>query len=56
MEQEELTSVSQAMCDHSKHRRYTQERLDVLEGFALVETRCLNCHKILNLTISKISA
>jgi len=56
MEQEELTSVSQALCDHSKQRRYTQKQFDILNGFELVETRCLNCHKILVLNIGKIDA
>ena len=53
MEQEELTSVSRALCDHSKQRRYTQEKFDILNGFDLTETRCINCHKILDLTISR---
>jgi len=56
MEQEELTSVNQALCDHSKQRRYTQKQFDILNGFDLIETRCLNCHKILDLAISKINA
>jgi hypothetical protein len=56
MEQEELTSVSQALCDHSKQKRYAQKQIDILNGFELVETRCLNCHKILVLNIGKIGA
>ena len=56
MEQEELTSVSRALCDHSKQRRYIQKQFDILDGFELVETRCLNCHKILVLSIGKIGA
>jgi len=56
MEQEELTNVSRALCDHSKQRRYTQKQFDILNGFELVETRCLNCHKILVLNIGKIDA
>jgi hypothetical protein len=56
MEQEELTSVSQALCDHSKQKHYTQEQFDILYGFSLITTRCLNCHKILDLTIRKTSA
>jgi len=54
MGQEELTSVSQALCDHSKQRSYTQKQFDILNGFELVEMRCLNCHKILVLNIDKI--
>ena len=56
MEIEELTSVSQALCDHSKQRRYTQKRFDILKGFELVETRCLSRHTILVLDIGKIGA
>ena len=55
MEQEELTSVSQALCDHSNQRRYVQKQFDILKGFDLVETRCLNCHKILVLEIRKVA-
>jgi len=56
MEQEELTSVSRALCDHSKQRHYVQKQFDILDGFELVETRCLNCHKILVMNIGKIDA
>jgi hypothetical protein len=56
MEHEKLTMVSQALCDHSKQKRYTQKQIDMLNGFELVETRCLNCHKILVLNIGKIGA
>ena len=55
MEQEELTSVSQALCDHSKQRCYAQKQFDILNGFELVETRCDSCHKILVLNIGKIA-
>lgn len=53
MEKEELTIVNQALCDHSKQRRYTQKQFDILNGLNVIETRCLNCHKILDLTISR---
>ena len=55
MEQEELTSVSQALCDHSNQKRYVQKQFDILKGFELVETRCRNCHKILVLDIRKVA-
>lgn len=55
MEQDELTSVSQALCDHSNQRHYVQKKFDILKGFELVETRCLNCHKILVLEIRKVA-
>jgi hypothetical protein len=56
MEKEELTSVSQALCEHSNWRRYTQRRFDILKGFELIETKCLNCHKILVLNVNTIGA
>ena len=55
MEEERLTSVSQVSCDHAKQRRYTQRRFDILNGFELVLTRCINCHKILILEAKKLT-
>ena len=55
MEQEELMSISQALCDHSNQRHYVQKQLDILNCFELVETRCLKCHKILVLDIRKVA-
>ena len=56
MAQDELTMVSQALCDHSKQKYYIQKQIDILDGFELVETRCLKCHKILVLKIEQIGA
>lgn len=56
MARDQLISVSQAICDHSKHRHYTQREFDILKGFEIVETKCLNCHKILVLNVGKIGA
>ena len=40
--------VRDVVCDHySQREQYTRQRFDVLLGFEIVETRCLNCHKIL---------
>jgi hypothetical protein len=50
-----LVSISQAACDHAKERRYTQKHFDILNGFELVLTRCINCHKILAFEIKKLN-
>jgi hypothetical protein len=55
MKENRLIFISQASCDHTKQRRYTQTRFDILNGFELVLTRCLNCHKILALEAKKLS-
>jgi hypothetical protein len=47
--------VSQAACDHVKHRWYTQRRFDILNGFELVVTRCINCHKTVALEVKKLN-
>ena len=53
MKGDRLTTVSQVICDHSKHRAYKQRRFDILKGFEIIETRCINCHKILALEIKR---
>ena len=55
MEKDQLTWFRQITCDHFKEGEYTQRQFDILKGFELVETRCLNCHKILALKIKKLS-
>jgi hypothetical protein len=55
MTQEELTSVNQALCNHSNQRHYIQNQFDILNCFEIVETRCSNCHKILFLELRKIT-
>ena len=55
MDEERLTVVSQVICDHAKQRRYTQRRFDILNGFELVATKCINCHKILALEVKKLT-
>jgi len=55
MDKYRLISLSQVTCDHAKHRRYTQTRFDVLNGFEIVLTRCINCHKILAFEVKKLN-
>ena len=53
--EDELIVIRKVLCDHIKQRHYTQRRLDILNGFELVLTRCINCHKVLNLEARRIS-
>jgi hypothetical protein len=55
MKEDRLFLLSQVSCDHAKQRRYTQTRFDILNGFELVLTRCINCHKILALEAKKLN-
>ena len=55
MHKDRLITVSQATCEHAKQRHYTQTRFDVLNGFEIVLTRCINCHKILAMEVKKLS-
>ena len=56
MENERLTWLKQVTCDHAKQERYVQRCFDILNGFELVETKCVNCHKILSLKIEGFGA
>jgi len=56
MEEDRLVSFSQVSCDHGKQRRYIQRRFDVLNGFEVVLTRCINCHKILAFEAKKLGS
>jgi len=55
MEENRLIVISQVTCDHTKQRRYTQTRFDILNGFEIVLTRCMNCHKILTFEAKKLN-
>ncbi len=55
MEEDRLISISQVTCDHAKQRHYTQTRFDILNGFEIVVTRCINCHKILAFKAKKLN-
>jgi hypothetical protein len=54
MGEDELVVIRKYICNHFQQRRYTQKRLDILNGFELVLTRCINCHKVLNLEARRI--
>jgi hypothetical protein len=55
MRKDRLIIVNQFTCDHAKQRHYTQTRFDILNGFELLLTRCINCHKILALEVKKLN-
>ena len=52
MEDERLVNVGQH-CDHKEQQLYTERCFDILNGFELNFTRCLNCHKIVSLDAKK---
>ena len=54
METDKLTPICQPICDHSNQRWYKQRCFDILNGFEIVSTRCINCHKTIVLEIKKI--
>jgi len=55
MVEEELVDTSQRNCDHGKERLYTERCFDILNGFELTFTRCINCHKIVTLEAKKFA-
>ena len=55
MEKDRLISISQVTCDHAKQKRYTQTCFDILNGFEIVLTRCINCHKIIAFEAKKLN-
>lgn len=55
MEEGILFSTRQLNCNHQKQELYTQRRFDILNGFEFNLTRCLNCHKIVELESKKFS-
>jgi hypothetical protein len=48
-----LVANMQANCDHAKQRHYTRTQFDILNGYELTITRCINCHKTLTLEAKK---
>ncbi len=52
--EDELFYTSQPNCKH-RMELYKQKRFDILNGFELTFTRCLNCHKIMSLEARKFS-
>ena len=55
MHEDRLVYTSQLNCNHEKQIFYTQRQFDILNGFELNLTRCINCHKIVNLDAKKIA-
>jgi hypothetical protein len=55
MDEDILFSTRQLNCTHQKEELYTQRRFDILNGFEYNLTRCLNCHKIVELEAKKFS-
>jgi hypothetical protein len=56
MEAEIFASVTQVNCKHEKQLEYTERIFDILNGFEIVAVRCYNCHKIIELTIRKLTS
>ncbi len=54
MEEDILFTMRQLNCNHHEEL-YTQRRFDILKGFEFNLTRCLNCHKIVELDAKKFS-
>jgi len=53
MEEDMLVTTIQANCDHAKERHYTQRQFDILNGYEINVTRCINCHKTLAMEAKK---
>ncbi len=53
MDEETLVSASQLNCSHKEQELYTERCFDILNGFELTFTRCLNCHKVVSLDAKK---
>ena len=54
MDEERLVDTSHLNCSHDNDRLYTQRCFDILNGFELTFTRCINCHKIVSLEAKKL--
>ena len=54
MDEEKLVENSQRNCNHETEGLYTQRCFDILNGFELTFTRCINCHKIVSLDAKKL--
>jgi hypothetical protein len=53
MDEAKLVETSRLSCDHENQRLYIDRRFDVLNGFELTYTRCINCHKTVSLDVKK---
>jgi hypothetical protein len=54
MEAEILVSITQLNCEHEKHGRYTFRSFDILNGFEIIEVKCSNCKKTLQVKIRRL--
>ena len=54
MNEEGLFGTSQRNCSHETERIYTERCFDILNGFELTFSRCINCHKIVSLDAKKL--
>jgi hypothetical protein len=54
MEDDILFIQRQLTCAHKKQVQYQQRQFDILNGLEYHFTRCLNCHKIVDLEAKKI--
>jgi len=55
MSEDYLFFERQHICNHDQHKIYKERRFDILNGFELVYTRCINCHKVISLETKKFS-
>ena len=53
MENKRLVVATEQICNHEKQELYTERCFDILNGFELNFTRCINCHKIVSLDAKK---
>jgi len=53
MDKELLEGTVQVNCDHEKQGLYNERFFDILNGFELVFTRCIDCHKVVGLEAKK---
>ena len=54
MEEDIMFNARQLNCNHQKQELYNQKSFDILNGFEFNLTRCLNCHKIVELEAKKL--
>jgi mono/diheme cytochrome c family protein len=55
MKAEIWASITQANCKHEKQLKYTERVFDIINGFEIAAVRCNNCHKVIELTIKKLT-
>ena len=55
MGEEGIVSADAFICNHLKEKTYAERFFDILNGFELTFTSCINCHKIVSLEAKKFS-